>query len=232
MKGEGSVVELAPLRAYLDGVTDIRGMLIPILQETQRIYGYVPETAAALIAERLGIYPSHVFGVLTFYAQFHLTPRGKHTIRACAGTACHVRGGDRVINRLEKVLGVGHGGTTADGAFSFEKVACLGACGLAPVVMVDDDAHGAVDPSKAEKIVRDLRRAMNPAPAPAEAPKGAKAGADASAKASADRSAAKPVPEPAAKAAGDGPARESASVPPEGGPAAEGPDTPSGPEKA
>lgn len=171
MSGErtGAVIDLAPLRGHLDGISDTRGMLIPILQETQRIYGYVPEEAAALIAERLGIYPSHVFGVLTFYAQFHLTPRGKHTIRVCAGTACHVRGGDRVIDRLEKVLGVGHGQTTPDFAFSFEKVACLGACGLAPVVMVDDDAHGSVDPAKAEKIVRDLRRAMAP-PASPKAP--------------------------------------------------------------
>jgi len=175
-----NAVDPAPLRAHLDGVKDTRGMLIPILQETQRLFGYVPEEAAALIAERLGIYPSHVFGVLTFYAQFHLTPRGKHIIRACAGTACHVRGGDRVIDRLEKVLGVGHGETTKDFAFSFEKVACLGACGLAPVVMVDDDAHGAVDPAKAEKIVRDLRRAMNPAAsAPGKpAPSGGQGGGD------------------------------------------------------
>jgi NADH-quinone oxidoreductase subunit E len=162
---DAAVIDLAPLRAAIDGVTDTRGMLIPLLQETQRLYGYVPEEAAGLLADRLGIYRSHVYGVLTFYAQFHLTPRGRHTIRVCAGTACHVRGGDRVIDRLEKLLGVGHGGTTADGAFSYEKVACLGACGLAPVVMTDDDAHGGVDPAKAERIVRDLRRAMAPSAA-------------------------------------------------------------------
>ncbi len=167
------MIDLAPLRAALDALDETRGMLIPLLQETQRIYGYVPEEAAALIAERLGIYPSHVFGVLTFYSQFHLTPRGKHTIRGCCGTACHVRGGDQVIERLEKVLGVGHGGTTADGAFSFERVACVGACAMAPLVMVDGDTHGTMTPAKAEKLVKELRKALQPASdakAPAVAP--------------------------------------------------------------
>jgi NADH-quinone oxidoreductase subunit E len=156
------MIDLAPLRAVLDALDETRGMLIPLLQETQRIYGYVPEEAAALIADRLGIFPAHVYGVLTFYSQFHLTPRGKHTIRGCCGTACHVRGGDQVIERLEKVLGVGHGGTTPDGAFSFERVACVGACAMAPLVVVDGDTHGAMDPAKAERLVKELRKTLQP----------------------------------------------------------------------
>ncbi|UCG39695.1 MAG: NADH-quinone oxidoreductase subunit NuoE [bacterium] len=135
----------------------MKGMLIPILQEVQQVYGYVPEEAANLAADLMGIYRSQVFGVLTFYTQFHLTPRGRHIIRACSGTACHVRGGKTVINRLETVLGIGHGETTEDRFASFEKVACLGACGLAPVIMIDNDAHGQLDPLKTDRIIEALK---------------------------------------------------------------------------
>jgi NADH-quinone oxidoreductase subunit E len=152
-------VDLGPLRKVLASLSERRGMLIPLLQEAQHLYGFVPEEAADLIADELGVYRSQVYGVLTFYAQFYLSPRGKHVVRVCSGTACHVRGGDRVISRVEKVLGVGHGGTTADGLFSYEKVACLGACGMAPLVMVDDDTHGQMDPAKMEKLLREKRRA-------------------------------------------------------------------------
>lgn len=150
-------IDLAAVLKILDSLHETKGMLIPVLQDVQRVYGYVPEDAADMVADGMGIYRSQVYGVLTFYTQFHLTPRGRHIIRACSGTACHVRGGKSIIGKLESILGITHGQTTEDGFASFEKVACLGACGLAPVIMIDDDASGQLDPVKVEKIIENLR---------------------------------------------------------------------------
>jgi NADH-quinone oxidoreductase subunit E len=151
-------IDLQPVYKILEKHAGEKGVLIPILQEVQDVYGYVPEEAANAVAEGTGIYRSQVYGVLTFYTQFHLTPRGRHIIRACAGTACHVKGGKQVIMRMENELGVSHGGTTEDLVFSFEEVACIGACALAPVIMIDDDAFGNLDPNKAEKVLKDFRK--------------------------------------------------------------------------
>ncbi len=150
-------IDLAPVEKILNSLTETKGMLIPVLQNIQKVYGYVPEEAADLAAEYLGLYRSQVYGVLTFYTQFHLSPRGRHIVRACSGTACHVRGGKTVISKLEQMLGIGHGETTEDMFASFEKVACLGACGLAPVIMIDNDAHGLLDSVSTERIVDNLR---------------------------------------------------------------------------
>lgn len=154
----GAPIDIRPAQEILGRLSGDKGMLIPILQEIQKAYGYVPEPVANVVADEMGIYRSQVYGVLTFYTQFHLTPRGRHTLRACAGTACHVKGGKQVILRLENELGVGHGGTTKDGVFSFEHVACIGACGLAPVIMIDNDAFGQLDPNKAESLVKRFRK--------------------------------------------------------------------------
>ncbi len=153
---EEEELDLIPVSEILNRLEMAKGMLIPLLQEVQQVYGYVPEEAANMVADYLGIYRSQVYGVLTFYTQFHLSPRGRHIIRACSGTACHVRGGKSVIGKLESLLEIGHGETTEDGLASFEKVACLGACGLAPVIMIDNDAFGQVDPAKAERIIGNL----------------------------------------------------------------------------
>ena len=150
-------IDLAAVWKILGALHDTKGMLIPVLQDVQTVYGYVPEEAANLVADELGLYRSQVYGVLTFYTQFHLTPRGRHIIRACSGTACHVRGGKSIIGKLETMLGIGHGETTEDRFASFEKVACLGACGLAPVIMIDADASGQLNPVKVEKIIDNLR---------------------------------------------------------------------------
>ena len=150
-------IDLASVDKIIDSLTEQKGMLIPVLQEVQNVYGYVPEEAANMVADGLGLYRSQVYGVLTFYTQFHLSPRGRHIIRACSGTACHVRGGKTVISKLESNLGIGHGETTDDMFASFEKVACLGACGLAPVIMIDNDAHGQLDTLKTERIMANLR---------------------------------------------------------------------------
>lgn len=151
-------IDLQPVHDILEKLAGEKGMLIPVLQQVQDVYGFVPEEAANAVAEGMGIYRSQVYGVLTFYTQFHLSPRGKHIIRACAGTACHVKGGKQVIQRMENELGVGHGGTTEDLIFSFEEVACIGACGLAPVIMIDDKAYGNLDPNKAEKVLKTFRK--------------------------------------------------------------------------
>jgi len=119
-----------------------KGALIPLLQEVQNTYGYVPAETIDLISKELSLYPVKIYEVLTFYTQFHLKPRGRHTIRVCQGTACHVMGGKEILDYLSDKLGIKEGGTTADAKFSLERVACLGCCGMAPVVVIDDDFHG------------------------------------------------------------------------------------------
>jgi len=151
-------VDLQPVYEILDRLAGEKGMLIPILQQVQDAYGYVPEEAADVVADGTGSYRSQVYGVLTFYTQFHLSPRGRHIIRACVGTACHVKGVQQVIKRMENELGVGHGETTEDLLFSFEHVACIGACGLAPVIMIDDKAFGNLDPNKVETVLKKFRK--------------------------------------------------------------------------
>jgi len=151
-------IDLQPVYEILDRLAGEKGMLIPILQKVQDAYGYVPEEAANAVADGTGSYRSQVYGVLTFYTQFHLSPRGRHIIRACAGTACHVKGGAQVIQRMTNELGVVHGETTEDLIFSFEEVACIGACGLAPVIMIDHDAFGNLDPNMAETVLKKFRK--------------------------------------------------------------------------
>jgi NADH-quinone oxidoreductase subunit E len=119
-----------------------KGILIPLLQDIQREYGYVPKEAIDLVAKELNIFPIQIYGILTFYAQFYLSPRGKHIIRVCQGTACHVMGGKELLNYVSEKLGIKEGETTKDGIFSLERVACLGCCGMAPVIVVDNDFYG------------------------------------------------------------------------------------------
>lgn len=137
------------LRKALDKYKDMKGALIPLLQEAQEIYGYLPREVMQQISGALGIPFSKTFGVATFYAQFHLKPRGRNIIRICQGTACHVRGASKVFDAVSKKLGVARNETTEDLRYTLETVACLGACGLAPVMMVNDDTHGRLTPDKA-----------------------------------------------------------------------------------
>ena len=131
-----------------------KGALIPMLQEAQEIYGYLPKEAMQRLAKGLGVPFSKVYGVVTFYSQFHLKPRGKYIVRLCQGTACHVRGASNVFDAISKNLGVDKNETTADLQYTLETVACLGACGLAPVMMVNDNTHGRLSPDKAVSTVR------------------------------------------------------------------------------
>jgi len=129
------------------------GSLIPILQEVQEIYGYLPGEVLQKIAGRLGIPFSRVYGVVTFYTQFHMQPRGKNIIRVCQGTACHVRGVARILEAIKDKLGVKENETTEDGRFTLETVACLGSCGLAPVIMINEETYGRLTPEKIPAIL-------------------------------------------------------------------------------
>lgn len=130
------------------------GALIPLLQSAQDSYGYIPEKAIHYISEVVGIPPAEIYGVITFYAQFRLKPLGKHVIRICEGTACHVNGAKNILKVLQNELGVGVGETTENGLFTLQSVACLGCCSLAPVIMVDDETYGSLTPDKTKKILK------------------------------------------------------------------------------
>ena len=130
-----------------------RGELIPILQAAQERFGYLPEEVIAKIAKFLQLPPSAVYGVSTFYAQFKFTPTGKKMIKVCRGTACHVRGASRILQELEKELGIKPGGTTEDLEYSLETIACFGSCALAPVIVVDKTVYGRMTPKKVGQIL-------------------------------------------------------------------------------
>ena len=130
-----------------------RSNLIPILQEVQQEFGYLPEDVMQKIADFLRLSNSTVYSVITFYAQFKLVPSGKKIVRVCRGTACHVRGGARILREIEKQLGIKPGETTEDREYSLETIACFGSCALAPVMVVDQDVYGRLTTSKVGKIL-------------------------------------------------------------------------------
>jgi NADH-quinone oxidoreductase subunit E len=155
---EGSVGSAPEEAAVVDEIaaefTDRRGMLIPFLQRVQARLGYLSPAVMERIAHRAGLSPARVFGVASFYAQFRLAPVGSHIIRVCQGTACHVQGAGAISQAICDELGVEEGGTTVDGRFTVEPVACLGCCSLAPVIMIDEDAYGRLTPDEAREVVR------------------------------------------------------------------------------
>lgn len=131
------------------------GSLIPVLQEAQELVGYLPPSVQRHIARGLNLPVSEVHGVVSFYSFFTMKPKGKHNIRVCLGTACYVKGAEEIVKKLKDHLHIDIGGITADRKFSLETVRCLGACGLAPVVVIDKDTHGSVNPVKATEILKD-----------------------------------------------------------------------------
>ena len=129
--------------------------LIPILQETQEQFRYLPAEAMREIGRFLRIPESTIYGVCTFYAQFKLTPLGRKIVKICRGTACHVRGGAKILEETEKILGIKAGETTEDLEYTLETIACFGSCALAPVLVIDDIVHGRVTTSKVKSIITD-----------------------------------------------------------------------------
>ena len=129
------------------------GGLIPVLEQAQEILEYIPISVQERVAEGLNLPLSRVYGVVTFYSFFTMTPRGKHTVRVCLGTACYVRGGKHIAKNIEKLLHIKEGETTEDKLFTYETVRCLGACGLGPVVVVDGEIHGRMKPAKIKGLL-------------------------------------------------------------------------------
>ncbi|NMA65043.1 MAG: NADH-quinone oxidoreductase subunit NuoE [Clostridiaceae bacterium] len=145
---------LDKVNSILAKYQNIKGALIPVLQATQNAYGYLPKEILIHISKEMKISISQIYGVVTFYSQFHLQPRGKYIIRVCQGTACHVRGAKTILETVEKNLGIKPGETTSDALFTLETVACIGACGLAPVLMINDDTHGRLTPDITSNILK------------------------------------------------------------------------------
>ncbi len=159
-KKEGLIetsVDLYLIDPLLKKYKNKKGSLIPILQGTQNIYGYLPKDAFYKIAEVTGIELNEMYGVATFYTQFRLSPVGKHIIKVCHGTACHVQNATAISESLEDALSIKDGETTEDRLFTLESVACLGCCSLAPVMMIDGETYGKLTGSQAVKIVKEIK---------------------------------------------------------------------------
>ena len=144
---------LEQIKADLIEIGNDRSKLIPILQLVQQKFAYLPGEAIHLVADHLDISSSEVYGVATFYNQFRFNPPGKNPVKVCLGTACHVKGGDIILENFERKLEIKEGGTTPDREFSVDRVACVGCCALAPVVVLGETVHGHMQPSKVEGLV-------------------------------------------------------------------------------
>lgn len=149
--------DLSPLEEVFEEFQGQKGAVIPVLQRAQDIYGYLPAEVLKLISKRMGVPLSQVYGVATFYAQFYLTRRGRHVVRQCDGTACHVRGAATIVSAVQRELGIKAGETTPDYRVTYEVVYCLGSCGLAPTAMVDNEVVGQLMPERMNEIVRELK---------------------------------------------------------------------------
>jgi len=149
--------KLETLRVRISNAPVGRGQLIPLLQTAQHTLGYLPDEALALVADHLNVTRSEVYGVASFYNQFRFNPPGKNPVKVCMGTACHVRGGEIILENFERKLEIKEGETTEDREFSIERVACVGCCALAPVALVGETLHGHMAPSKVEGLVLRVR---------------------------------------------------------------------------
>lgn len=151
---EGTAEQEQALKATIAEHKDDKGALMPVLQKAQELYGYLPIEVQTMISEEMGIPLEKVYGVATFYSQFSLNPKGKYRISVCLGTACYVKGSGDVFNTLQKVLGIKGGEITKDGLFSLDDCRCIGACGLAPVMTINDDVYGRLTGD--EKEIKDI----------------------------------------------------------------------------
>ena len=150
----GTEEQAAKLQSVIQAHKDQPGAVIPVLHEAQNIYGYLPIEVQTMIAEGLGVPLAEVYGVVTFYAQFSLNPKGKYEIGVCLGTACYVKGSNLILDKVKEVLGIDVGECTPDGLFSITATRCIGACGLAPVMTVGADVYGRLTPDEVEGILK------------------------------------------------------------------------------
>lgn len=146
------------LESFINSLETTKGALIEILHKAQEIFGYLPRDVQLFVARKLGIPGAEVYGVVSFYSYFSTKPSGKHTISVCMGTACFVRGADKIVAKFKETLGIESNETTEDGLFTIKDVRCIGACGLAPVVMVDDKVYGRVKVEDVDDIINIYRR--------------------------------------------------------------------------
>lgn len=153
LKEEEKKVALEVSRKILAGYDRSRGNIIPVLQSIQRELGYVPLPAVEEVASYFGVPAVEVYSVVTFYNQFRLTPPGRHQVKVCMGTACHMKGGHIILDSWERRLGIKVGETTEDREFSLERVACVGCCTIAPVVLVDETVHGKMTPTRVDGLL-------------------------------------------------------------------------------
>ena len=131
----------------------VDGGIIGALHEVQNTYGYISEVAQKYLSKELNVPMSKIYGIITFYSRFTLKPKGKHHIQVCLGTACYVKGADKVLERFKQKLNIDDGKTTEDGMFSLESVRCIGACGLAPAIVIDNEVYGKVDEKKVDELI-------------------------------------------------------------------------------
>jgi NADH-quinone oxidoreductase subunit E len=146
-------IDLSAVDKIVEPYRGKKEMVIPVLQKVQEHFGYLPRSAMEQVSLRMRIPLSRLYGVATFYAQFKMKPRGRYIIRVCKGTACHIQGSPKIAEKIEETLGIQSGETTEDLRFTLEEVACIGACALAPVIMVNDDPHGRLTPDKIKGIL-------------------------------------------------------------------------------
>lgn len=146
--------DLGPVEEIVEKYGHEKGALIPLLQEAQDAYGYLDENIMRELARRAGYQLSQLYGVATFFAQFRLKPVGEYLVKVCHGTACHVAGATQITDEVSNQLGIKEGETTEDGKFSLESVMCLGACALAPIMVVGEDAHGKLKPTNIRKVLK------------------------------------------------------------------------------
>jgi len=143
------------LKELVEKYKNESGSLIPILQEIQESFGYLPEESLIFVSDEMDIPLGRIWGVVTFYGQFYLSPRGRNIIKVCHGTACHIGAAEKISDVLHQELGVDEGDTTEDGKFTVERVACLGCCSLAPCVMISEKTYGRLTPQKIKKIIKE-----------------------------------------------------------------------------
>ena len=152
-----SAQEIQNFKAVLAEKGKDKGALIYLLQSAQELFGYIPVDAIEDISEVTGVPAADIYGVITFYSQFRMQPMGKHVIRICEGTACHVNGAKGILTTLETELKIKVNDTTEDGLFTLLSVACIGCCSLAPVIMIDDETYGSLTPDKTSQIIKKYR---------------------------------------------------------------------------
>lgn len=156
---KGTQEQEAALAKVIDKYKNVKGALMPVLQEAQHIYGYLPIQVQKMIAEGMGVSLSEIYGIATFYSQFVLNPKGEVAIAVCLGTACYVKGAGDIIARVESNIGIKAGETSSDGRYSLEATRCIGACGLAPVLTINEDVYGRISsPEEMDPILAKYKK--------------------------------------------------------------------------